>query len=62
MGRNYDKSLAAFARSLFFYGTLILVSKSVVVNAVPGGKLLFLGYTSPHVLRKQILSFSNLGW
>lgn len=61
MGRNYDKSLAAFARSLFFYGTLILVSKNVV-NGVPGGKLLFLGYTSPHVLRKQILSFSNLGW
>lgn len=46
MGRNYDKSLAALARSLFFYGTLTVVSKDSVVNGVRGGKLLFLGYTS----------------
>lgn len=47
MGRNYDKSLAALARSLFFYGTLIVVSKDIVVNGMPGRKLPFLGYTFP---------------
>lgn len=52
MGRNYDKSLAALTRSLFFYGTLIVVSKNIVVNGVPGGKLLLLGYAFPHLLRK----------
>lgn len=61
MGRNYDKSLAALTRSLFFYGTLIVVSKNIVVNGVPGGKLLLLGYAFPHLLRKQILSLSHLG-
>lgn len=29
MGRNYDKSLAALSRSLFFYGTLVVVNKTL---------------------------------
>lgn len=40
MGRNYDKSLAALDRSLFFYGTLIVVSKDIAVDVALNGQLL----------------------
>lgn len=40
MGRNYDESLAALIRSLFFNGTLIVVSKDVAGSVVLSGKLL----------------------
>ena len=60
MGRNYDKSLATLDRSLFFYRTLIVVSKDIAVNVALNGKLLIpwlYSSSAHHLLAKADFQF-----